>query len=92
MTMSTPMSPLARRVAEAVGMAVALRRTKRRLSQRVTAELAGLSQAALGSYEAGCRDMRVSSLIALALALDVDPADLLRAGVEAARRDLGRAA
>jgi len=67
------------RAASPVGEAVRALRTRRRLSTRALARLAGVSQPLLSKIENGAALPSVPSLYAIAEALGVGPADLLPA-------------
>lgn len=54
-------------------------RQKRDLSQEALADLAGLHRTYVGSVERGERNISIDNIQRLAQALDLDPADLLRA-------------
>jgi transcriptional regulator with XRE-family HTH domain len=62
---------------EAIGRQVRLWRLRRHVSQAGLAHAAGINQASISNYEAGKRELRVSTLIRIADALNVRIDELL---------------
>ena len=69
-----PEPPTARAI---IGSQIRDWRLRRHLSQAGLARAAGIDQASISNYEAGKRDLRVSTLIRIADALNVRVEDLL---------------
>ena len=65
-------------ILEAFGNNVATRRRELGLSQEGLAERAGLHRTYVGSVERGERNPALKSIVKIALALGVDPGDLLK--------------
>lgn len=65
-------------ILQAFGLAVASRRRELGLSQEGLAELSGLHRTYVGSVERGERNPALKTIVKLAVALGVDPADLVR--------------
>jgi len=64
-------------ILEVFGSNIAMRRRELGLSQEGLAERAGLHRTYIGSVERGERNPALKSIVKIALALDVDPGDLL---------------
>ncbi len=62
-------------------------RLRRHISQAGLARAAGIDQASISNYEAGKRDLRVSTMIRIANALNVRVEDLLTQQVQRAILD-----
>lgn len=62
---------------EAIGRQVRTWRLRRHVSQAGLAQAAGINQASISNYEAGKRELRVSTLIRIADALNVRIDELL---------------
>jgi transcriptional regulator with XRE-family HTH domain len=62
---------------EAIGRQVRIWRLRRHVSQAGLAQAAGINQASISNYEAGKRELRVSTLIRIADALNVRIDELL---------------
>ena len=60
-----------------VGLRIREWRLRRELSQARVARLAGITQASLSNYENGKRDLPLTTLLAVARALNVSVGDLL---------------
>ena len=60
-----------------VGLRIREWRLRRELSQAQVARLAGITQASLSNYENGKRDLPLTTLLAVARALNVSVGDLL---------------
>jgi transcriptional regulator with XRE-family HTH domain len=60
-----------------VGREIRRWRLQRHLSQAGLARAAGIDQASISNYEAGKRDLRVSTMIRIANALSIGVEDLL---------------
>jgi transcriptional regulator with XRE-family HTH domain len=65
-------------ILQAFGNNVATRRRELGLSQEGLAERAGLHRTYVGSVERGERNPALKSIVKIALALGVDPGDLLK--------------
>jgi transcriptional regulator with XRE-family HTH domain len=65
-------------ILEAFGKNVAARRKELGLSQEGLAELSGLHRTYVGSVERGERNPSLKNIVKIALALGVDPGDLVR--------------
>jgi transcriptional regulator with XRE-family HTH domain len=62
---------------EVIGRQVRMWRLRRHVSQAGLAQAAGINQASISNYEAGKRELRVSTLIRIADALNVRIDELL---------------
>lgn len=68
---------------DALAREVRSRRAYLRMSQGELVAASGLSRSTITRIESGERDMSVPQLVAIAAALDIDPAALLTAAAEA---------
>lgn len=65
-------------LAEQFGRRIFMERRRLGVSQEALAGFAGMHRSEVQKLEAGKRDLRLSTIVKLAVALGIDPAELIR--------------